>query len=70
MYSLSQSNLFALDMVQVFLHMYKYLSFSGEVDCHELQRAQDTVPLIHTNTILSAGYVGESFPEAGLSVWR
>ena len=42
---------------------------SREGHFHRVQLAQDPVPLIDTNTILSAGYGGEYLHEAVLPVW-
>ena len=50
-------------------HMIEQSLVSREGHFHRVQLAQDPVPLIDTNTILSAGYGGEYLHEAVLPVW-
>ena len=69
MYALGQSFSLAFYMAEGLLHVTGQYSGSREGDYHRAKLAQDPVPLIHTNTLLSAGYGGEDIPEAIIPVW-
>ena len=70
MYALEHNFFFLFYLAEGFLHMTKQSLVYGEGNFHRVQLAQDPVPLINTNTLLSSGYGGEYLHEAVLPVWR
>ena len=58
----------AIDMLHGFLNLTEQYLVSRERKCHGTNLAQELVPIIYDNMILSVGYGRDDLPEAPLSI--